>query len=213
MVKWLKKLSLFRVKSLILLYKNRYLVLIVLSGLILISAGVLFFKNVGFPSSTKIEVLDAFGELKDNVKNETTEMVVEISGEVQNPGVYKLPAGSRIDDLLIASGGLSQNADRDYVNKNINRAAKLFDGQKIYIPKVGQTLGVSASQTGGGGETSLININSADAKTLDGLPGIGPVYAQNIIEHRPYSETSELVSKGAIPNNVYLKIKDKISCY
>lgn len=192
------------------LFKNRYLILVVLSGLILIVLGYIFSKNVeGLPSSSKIEVLDASSEVKDDV----IELVVEISGEVQNPGVYKLPAGSRIDDLLIASGGLSQNADRELVAKNINRAAKLFDGQKLYIPKVGQTLGISAGQIGGGGETGLVNINTADTKTLDTLSGIGPVYAQNIIEHRPYSETSELVSKGAIPNNVYLKIKDKISCY
>ncbi|MCX6706235.1 MAG: helix-hairpin-helix domain-containing protein [Candidatus Woesebacteria bacterium] len=196
-----------------MLYKNRYLILVVLSGLILMTLGYIFFKNAGLLSSSKIEVLDASSELKDDVKNDTTEIVVEISGEVQKPGVYRLPAGSRIDDLLIASGGLSQNADRGLVAKNINRAAKLSDGQKIYIPKVGQTQGISTSQTGGEGVTGLININTADTKTLDSLVGIGPVYAQNIIEHRPYSETSELVSKGAMPSNVYEKIKDKISCY
>ena len=190
-------------------FKNRYLILIVLSGLILISVGFLFFKNVGFPSSTKIEVLDASSEAKEA----TSDIIVEISGEVLKPGVYKLSFGSRIDDLLIISGGLSASSDRDWVDKNINRAAKLFDGQKIYIPKVGQTLGISTGQTGGGGETGLININTADAKTLDSLPGIGQVYAQNIIEHRPYSETSQLISKGAIPTNVYEKIKEKISCY
>ena len=190
-------------------FKNRYLILIVLSGLILISVGFLFFKNVGFPSSTKIEVLDASSEAKEA----TSDIIVEISGEVLKPGVYKLSFGSRIDDLLIISGGLSASSDRDWVDKNINRAAKLFDGQKIYIPKVGQTLGISTGQTGGGGETGLININTADAKTLDSLPGIGQVYAQNIIEHRPYSETSQLISKGAIPSNVYEKIKEKISCY
>ncbi len=190
-------------------FKNRYLILTTLSGLILISVGFLFFKNVGFPSSTKIEVLDALSEAKEA----TGDIIVEISGEVLKPGVYKLSFGSRIDDLLIVSGGLSASSDRDWVDRNINRAAKLFDGQKIYIPKVGQTLGISTGQTGGGGETGLINLNTADAKTLDSLPGIGQVYAQNIIEHRPYSETSELVSKGAIPNNVYEKIKEKISCY
>lgn len=191
------------------LFKNRYLILVVLSGLILISVGFLFFKNVDLPSSTKIEVLDASSEAKEA----TGEIVVEISGEVIKPGVYKLSFGSRIDDLLIISGGLSASSDRGWVDRNINRAAKLLDGQKIYIPKVNETLGISTAQTGGGGETGLININTADTKTLDSLSGIGPVYAQNIIEHRPYSETSQLVSKGAIPNNVYLKIKEKISCY
>lgn len=195
-----------------MLYKNRYLILVVLAGLILVAVGCIFFKNVGLPSSSKIEVLDASSELSEGIK----ELVVEISGEVINPGVYKLPAGSRIDDLLIVSGGLSQNADRESIAKNINRAAKLSDGQKIFILAVGDSKGFTPTTSAGGGgvaQSSLININTADTKTLDTLSGIGPVYAQNIIEHRPYSETSQLVSKGAIPNNVYLKIKDKISCY
>lgn len=208
----MKKLSLFRVKSLILLYKNRYLILIVLSGLILIALGYIFFRNGELPSSSKIEVLDASSE----VKNDVTQLVVEISGEVQKPGVYKLPNGSRIDDLLIASGGLSGNADRELVAKNINRAAKLLDGQKIFIPGVSDSTVPLRQGFAGQGEVTnigLTNINTADLKTLDLLPGIGQVYAQNIIEHRPYSEISELVSKGAMPSNVYEKIKEKISCY
>jgi competence protein ComEA len=177
------------------------------------SLGYFFSKNLGLPSTSKIEVLDASGELSDNVKNETPEFIVEISGEVEKPGVYKLPFNSRIDDLLIVSGGLSSSADREWVDANINRAAKLSDGQKLYIPKVNQILGTSLTISGGGIETGLVNINTADAKLLDNLSGIGPVYANNIIEHRPYSNTLELVSKGAIPNNVYLKIKEEISCY
>jgi len=175
---------------------------VVLSGLILMAVGVIFTKNIQLPQSSKIEVLNATSEVNDN----TTELVVEISGEVIKPGVYKLPAGSRIDDLLIASGGLSGSADRELVAKNINRAAKLIDGQKIYIPN-------NFSDGGGVVNDSLININTSDLKSLDSLSGIGPVYAQNIIEHRPYSDASELVSKGVIPNNTYLKIKDKISVY
>ena len=195
------------------MYKNKYLILTILSGLILIALGFIFFRNGGNPSSSKIEVLDASGELKGDVKNDTTEIVVEISGEVQKPGVYKLPSGSRIDDLLIASGGLSQNADRVVIAKNINRAAKLFDGQKLYIPRQGESNTSTSSITSNTSIGGQVNINTADAKTLDSLSGIGPVYAQNIIEHRPYSETKELVSKGAIPSNVYEKIKEKISCY
>lgn len=192
-----------------LLFKNKYLVLIILLGLILVSLGYFSFRNVGLPSTSRIEVLDASSEPSSGI----SDVVAEISGEVINPGVYKLAYGSRIDDLLIASGGLSRSADRDFVAKNINRAAKLSDGQKLYIPKVNETLGVLIGQSGGGGETGFVNINAADIKTLDSLPGIGPVYAQNIVEHRPYSNVSELVSKGVIPNNVFLKIKEKISCY
>jgi len=58
-----------------------------------------------------------------------------------------------------------------------------------------------------------MNINTVSLQTLDSLPGIGPVYAQNIIEHRPYSDVQELVSKGAIKQSLYDKIKNLISVY
>lgn len=186
-------------------FKNRYLLLVLLAGLILAGLGVFYFKNEGLGVSDKVEVLNATTE----GQGATSEMVVEISGEVEKPGVYKLPFDSRVEDLLIMAGGLSSGADRNWVEKNINRAAKLSDGQKVYIPNKTNNF------SGGGGQVNngLINVNTADAKTLDSLPGIGPVYAQNIIEHRPYSNTQELVSKGAITASVYEKIKDKITLY
>ena len=59
----------------------------------------------------------------------------------------------------------------------------------------------------------MVNINTATLKELDTLPGIGPVYGQNIIEHRPYSTVEELLSKAVLKKNVYEKIKDKVSVY
>ena len=199
-------------------FKNRYLLLVFLSGLIVVGFGVLIMKNSTSGASDKVEVLGGATE----GQNATPEIVVEISGEVVNPGVYKLSLGARVDNLLIAAGGLGAGADRDWVQKNINRAAKLTDGQKIFIQKEGVVSAVSGSQStsaktavsvGGVVGEGLVNINTSDAKTLDSLSGIGPVYAQNIIEHRPYSDASELVSKGAISQSVYEKIKDKISIY
>ena len=190
-------------------FKNRYLILSVLSGLILISLGFFFFRNVDIPSSTKIEVLNASSESKDI----PSELVVEISGAIERPGVYKLTQGLRIDDLLVVSGGLSVFCDKDWVDKNINRAAKLFDGQKLYIPKVGDDLTTSPILSGGGDIGGSIGINSSDLKELDKLPGIGPVYAQKIIDHRPYSNTNELVSKGILSQSIYDKIKDLVTLY
>lgn len=194
------------------IFKNRFLLLIFLSGLILSGLGVFYFKNGGGQNSDKVEVLNATTENQ----NVDTEIVVEIAGEVEKPGVYKLPLDSRVEDLLIAGGGLSVDADRVWTEKNINRAAKLSDGQKIYIPnKESLTSNTSITGISAGGQvsTTLINVNTADAKTLDSLPGIGPVYARNIIEHRPYSTAQELVSKGAITQSVYEKIKEKIGVY
>lgn len=177
-----------------------------LAGLILTGLGLFFFKNSSGDISDRVEVLPAITEGQDAF----SEIVVEISGAVEKPGVYKLPVDTRVEDLLIAGKGLSSVADRVWVEKNINRAAKLSDGQKVYIPEKGTTKTV-AENSGGVVWGDRVNVNTADAKTLDSLPGIGPVYAQNIIEHRPYSTLPELVSKGAIPQSTLEKIKDKIS--
>lgn len=64
---------------------------------------------------------------------------VDIEGQVRNPGVYKLKQNSIVQDVLVVSGGLDGQADRDWVAKNLNLALKITDGQKIYIPKIGET--------------------------------------------------------------------------
>lgn len=192
----------------------RYPLIAAALGVILIGLGAFYVKSGGNMGQAKVEVLSGSTE-----SQEKREFVVEVVGAVLKPGVYKLSSESRVDDALVLGGGLSADADRIWVEKNLNRAAKINDGQKIYIPKVGE-IGTSSignksstSSTGGGAVNSLTNINTASLSELDKLPGIGPVYGQSIIDHRPYSTSEELVSKGAIKQNVYEKIKDKISVY
>lgn len=194
--------------------KYRYPILIILLGLILTAFGVLFYKKDVLAPQTKVEVLNAIA-----VSQTGMDITTEIAGSVVRPGVYKMPSGSRIDDLLILSGGFSGDADRTWTEKYLNRAGVLTDGQKIYIPHSGEI----SAKSGGGDQTvsgvfssdsnDLISINNATLKELDALPGIGPTYGQNIIEHRPYSTLEELVSKGAIKQSLYDKIKDKITIY
>ncbi|MBI4157752.1 helix-hairpin-helix domain-containing protein [Candidatus Woesebacteria bacterium] len=163
---------------------------------------------MGKSASTKVEVLSGSTEA------ETKEFVVEVGGAVEKPGVYKLSSESRVEDALVLSGGLSADADREWVETTLNRAAKIVDGQKIYIPKNGEkSANVGLTTIGETAQNSLINVNTASLKELDTLPGIGPVYGQSIIDHRPYSTPEELISKGAVKQNVYDKIKDKIGVY
>lgn len=196
-----------------LFFKYRYPLLILIVGGILVGGGIFFIKgSVG--GGAKVEMLNG------NVATDSGKFITaEIAGEVISPGVYKLPPGARIDDLLISSGGFSDSADRVWTDKYLNRAAKVTDGQKIYIPQSD-----SLSANGGGGYQSvssnissdskgLININSSSLSQLDSLPGIGQVYGQSIIEHRPYSTVEELLSKGALRQSVYEKIKDLVSVY
>ena len=198
-----------------LFHQFRFPVLFILIGVVLLGFGLLVTKDFG--STSKVEIIE------DADKNEMDAIVVEVSGAVEKAGVYKLNNEDRIEDVLVLAGGISADADRVWMEKFLNRASKLVDGQKVYIPRVGEQSGVLSAKDGGGyqsGSSSqegqkeeFININTANLKTLDSLPGIGPVYGQNIIEQRPYSNTEELVSKDVIPTKTYEKIKDKISVY
>jgi len=196
--------------------KNKSLLLFLVLGFIFLGMGIFWYRSGGLTETgSKVEVLE------EGIGESGGEVVVEVVGAVEKPGVYRLKSGSRVDNALIAAGGLAAEADRDWVAKMVNRAAKLTDGQKIFIPDK-QSESPSANknegyQTGSGDflgtNTKLININTAGLQELDSLPGIGQVYAQKIIEQRPYSNTGELVSKKVIPQSTYEKIKDKISIY
>lgn len=141
------------------------------------------------------------------------EIVIDVEGAVERPGIYHLPLNSRQQDGLIAAGGMSKSADRSLVAKTLNMAAKLSDGMKLYIPHVGESAFV-VSNAGGqvaGSMTNLISINMASASELDSLPGVGPVTADKIINNRPYGSLDELVNKKAVSKSVFEKIKEKIS--
>lgn len=189
-------------------------IIIFLLGVILIGLG-LFFSKIGvFDSKDKIEILNTTTESQ----NTTSEIIVEISGSVEKPGVYKLLGNSRVEDLLVVSGGLSASADRDWVSKNVNRASKLTDGQKIYI--YSQSEVASAKESGsikldqqvlGDTSSTLVNINTSSLEKIMELPDIAQKRGQSIIEHRPYSTKEELVTKGVISQNIFEKIKDLIT--
>lgn len=151
---------------------------------------------------------------------------IDIAGAVTNPGVCELSENSRVEDALNAAGGLSNGADRDWISKNLNLAAKLSDGDRIYIPKVGETSVsggppasagvVSGTETSSPLDCSRVNINTASAATLDEcLPGIGPAYAQRIIEYREahggFKSIEEIQEVRGIGPKTFEKIKDQIT--
>ena len=198
-----------------LFFKYRFQILFFLIGAILVGLGLLLVKDSRITSS-KIEVLESTTE----GLGEDLEIVVEVAGAVEKPGVYKLTKGVRIEDALISAGGISADADRLWMERSLNRAAKLIDGQKIYIPRKDEQIsGVSVDNSGGYQTISssqgsgLVNVNVASQKELESLWGIGPVTAQNIVEQRPYSSVEELLTKKILKSNVYERNKDKLSVY
>jgi competence protein ComEA len=114
-------------------------------------------------------------------------LVVNIDGEVREPGVYTLPIHSRVRDVVEAAGGLTESASPG----SVNLAALLEDGSHIYIPALitpeasGMWVGSSALGMSAEGELiPLVNINQAGLNELVALPGIGPVTAEKIINYR-----------------------------
>ena len=194
------------------LAKYKVTVGIGLVGLLLIGIGSLTYFKM-FQPQEKIEIISEEEEVSQSI-------FCDIAGGVERPGMYELTSGSRVEDLLISAGGLSAEADREWVEKNLNRAQKLLDGAKIYVPLAGQTPLLQGSAKQGeqvaGSSTNItakININTASASELDTLWGIGTVRAQDIIEGRSYQSVEELKTRKIIPSNVYEKIKDQLSVY
>ena len=105
-------------------------------------------------------------------------IVVHVAGEVRDPGVYELPAGSRVTDAIDRAGGPASGALTD----SINLAAKLADGQQVVVPAKagnGSVAGVTATA-----EDAPISLGSATVEQLDTIEGIGPVTAADIIAFR-----------------------------
>ncbi|GAA2801264.1 hypothetical protein GCM10019017_53720 [Streptomyces showdoensis] len=112
-------------------------------------------------------------------------VVVDVGGKVLRPGVLTLPAGSRVADALRAAGGVRPGADVT----GLNRARVLLDGEQVVVglPGMAGTAGMpGAGGTGVGaaGPAQPLSLNAATAEQLDTLPGVGPVLARHIVEHR-----------------------------
>jgi competence protein ComEA len=142
----------------------------------------------------------------------TVKMVkVDISGAVKSPGVYELPLGSIIKDAILKAGGVTTQANADYLSKNLNLAQKVSDGMKLYIPKTGESGAGVGAVAGASAQGGVISLNSASSSELESLSGVGPTTAQKIIDNRPYSDINELLGKKVVGRATFEKIKDKIS--
>jgi competence protein ComEA len=148
-------------------------------------------------------------------------IAVHVAGAVARPGVVELAAGSRVIDAVEAVGGAPPDADLD----RLNLAAKLVDGQRVFVPKVGQadpgaapgaggdgTVGSGTATGGPGGLTPAgkVDLNTATQAQLEELPGIGPTYAQAIIAERQrrggFTSVNELRSVRGIGDKRFAEL-------
>ncbi|WP_369688989.1 helix-hairpin-helix domain-containing protein [Streptomyces sp. Wb2n-11] len=110
-------------------------------------------------------------------------IVIDVSGKVRQPGIHRLPAGSRVADALRAAGGVKAGAD----TAGLNRARLLMDGEQVVVgvPAPAGAAGPTAGGAPASGQAAApIGLGSATAEQLETLPGVGPVLAQHIIDYR-----------------------------
>jgi competence protein ComEA len=119
----------------------------------------------------------SFARSADSEGGSGRDVVVHVAGAVSDPGVYRLPAGSRVTDAVDRAGGATSGAATD----GINLAAPLSDGQQVVVP--GAAGGGSASAATGAAD-GPISLGTATVEELDTIEGIGPVTAQNIVDFR-----------------------------
>ena len=131
-------------------------------------------------------------------------LVVHVDGAVARPGVHDVVAGSRVIDAVEAAGGLTTDADRS----RINLAQPVADGQRIWVPAVGEDApeavvgGPPASTVGETGPAGSVALSTASASELESLPGIGLALAAAIVEHReregPFERVDDLLDVAGI---------------
>jgi|LGVE01.1.fsa_nt_gb competence protein ComEA len=158
-----------------------------------------FFGGWYYLTQNKGLELEITGEKMTELKNETIEeIMVDVTGEVNEPGVVILAQDARLVEVIEAAGGFTENADQDAVNL----ARKIKDEEKIVIPEMGEK-----SQNNSNHENALININTASAEELNTLPGIGDAIAQGIINYREkngsFTELEQLKNVSRIGDKLF----------
>lgn len=129
-------------------------------------------------------------------------ITVHVSGAVAVPGLVRLPAGARAADAVAAAGGALPEAALG----SVNLAAPLVDGQRLEVPSVG----TGPAEPG----TGRVAINSASAADLETLPGVGPVLARRIVEHReshgPFRAPEDLLDVPGIGEAKLAALRDVV---
>ncbi len=147
----------------------------------------------------------------NTVEIKQQQITIHIDGQVNKPGLYNLPADSRINDAVKMADGLTEKANSQLVNL----ASLLQDGQKIYIPAIDESIPEDSSINRSSAVLKLININSADLDGLVSLPGIGTTKAQAIIdyrnEHGPFIDKKDIILVPGIGETILDSIFDLIT--
>ncbi len=131
-------------------------------------------------SSSSAGASGSGGGLSLSSGGQGSDVVVDVTGAVRRPGVYRLPAGARVTDAVDRAGGASGEA----LLEAINLAARLADGQQVVVPERSPSGAPVSAAGASSAEAGPISLGTATVEQLDTIDGIGPVTAQNIVDFR-----------------------------
>lgn len=165
-------------------------------------------NNYQAPEPEITQVIQSEVNGQEGVEPEPELISVHLVGAINNPGVYQLPEGSRVYELLEKGGGFTPEADQD----SLNQARPLLDGEQVYVHRLGEDPPAARN-----GAAALININQAVASELTALPGIGDVRAAQIVEHREkhgfFKAKEDIMDVSGIGQATFDNITDLITIY
>lgn len=195
-------------------------IVIIICILVIILVGWKIYDSSNFETEEESQIMDS------NIQESKTEdeeelVIVHVTGEVKKPGVVRVKEGSRVEDIVKAAGGLTENADIS----NINLAYVVEDGTKIRIPStddekqeeyITQSIGegIIMQEESNSSSNTIININLANETELEELPGIGASIARRIIEYRnkngKFKSIEDIKNVTGIGDSKFEKIKSLI---
>lgn len=191
---------------------NNNVKIIILIGIVFIIIFVIFyFKKIEENSYNEYSYQEYFEEQENKIIEDKKTIIVYITGEVNKPGVIELEEGKRIVDAINAAGGTTLKAALN----QINLAYLLKDGMKIYVPNVeDKNIEYITTNIGDSSSKEKININMANEKDLQKLPGVGESTAKKIIKYREengeFKNIEDIKNIKGIGESKYEELKDKI---
>lgn len=183
--------------------------MIVVAGIAVVS----FLLIIGLKNEEQIESIPvlptvAADQAEDSIVDNT--IMVDVKGEVNNPGVYEVENDARVNDIILLAGGFTENADA----LPVNLAQRIQDEMTIIVPKIGEENVISNQGNSTGMSDGKIKINYATQSEIETLSGIGPAKAQAIIQYRDenglFKEVNDLLNISGIGEKTLENIKDEL---
>lgn len=125
-------------------------------------------------------------------------VLVDVSGAVEMPGVYKLSTPARVQDAVLMAGGFHTSADKRYLHQELNLASLVTDQQKLYIPFQGEAGPSSNTEKNAVVATGNVTVNTATAQQLQEIEGIGEKRTEGIIAGRPYTSKEDFLERSGV---------------